>query len=331
MRDAHQSLLATRMRTYDMLAVGPHLARRLPQLLSLEVWGGATFDVAMRFLKEDPWERLERLREAVPNLCLQMLLRGQNAVGYHRYPPDVVRAFVREAADAGVDIFRVFDALNDVERMRPAIEAVAEQGRVAEGTLCYTADLSDPSEQVYTLDYYLEVAEGLIDAGAHVLCIKDMAGLLRAPAARTLVTALRERFDAPVHLHTHDTSGGQLATYLAAIEAGVDAVDGAAAPLAGTTSQPPLPAIVAATDHTDRATGLDLDALLDLEEYWEQVRTLYAPFEQGLASPTGRVYRHQIPGGQLSNLVGQAPPWGSRVGSRRLRAATSRPTSCSAG
>ncbi len=310
MRDAHQSLLATRMRTFDMLAAGPHLARRLPQLLSLEVWGGATFDVAMRFLKEDPWERLERLRATIPNLCLQMLLRGQNAVGYHRYPPDVVRAFVREAVDAGVDVFRVFDALNDVERMRPAIEAVAEHERLAEGTLCYTGDLSDPGEQVYTLDHYLEVAEGLIAAGAHVLCIKDMAGLLRAPAARTLVTALRDRFDAPVHLHTHDTTGGQLATYLAAIEAGVDAVDGAAGPLSGTTSQPPLPAIVAATDHTERATGLDLDALLDLEEYWEQVRTLYAPFEQGLASPTGRVYRHQIPGGQLSNLVAQATALG---------------------
>ncbi len=310
MRDAHQSLLATRMRTFDMLAAGPHLARRLPELLSLEVWGGATFDVAMRFLKEDPWERLQLLRAAIPNVCLQMLLRGQNAVGYHRYPPDVVRAFVREAAAAGVDIFRVFDALNDVERMRPAIEAVVEHGRVAEGALCYTGNMSDPSEQVYTLDHYLGVAEGLIDAGAHVLCIKDMAGLLRAPAARTLVTALRERFDAPVHLHTHDTSGGQLATYLAAIEAGVDAVDGAAGPLSGTTSQPPLPAIIAATDHTDRATGLDLDAVLDLEEYWEQVRTLYAPFEQGLASPTGRVYRHQIPGGQLSNLVAQATALG---------------------
>ena len=314
MRDAHQSLLATRMRTYDMLAVAPHLAATCPQLLSLEVWGGATFDVALRFLREDPWERLARLRAAVPNICLQMLIRGQNAVGYHRYPPAVVDAFVREAADVGVDIFRVFDALNDVERMRPAIEAVRVHGRLAEGTMCYTGDLTDPRETVYTLDYYLGVAERLVAAGAHVLCIKDMAGLLRAPAAATLVTALRERFDAPVHLHTHDTAGGQLATYHAAIEAGVDAVDGAAAPLAGTTSQPPLPAIVAATDGTPRATGIDLDALSALEPYWEGVRELYAPFEQGLPAPTGRVHQHQIPGGQLSNLVGQASALGLEGG-----------------
>src|ERR671917_1370866 len=306
MRDAHQSLLATRMRTFDMLAVAPHIARTLPQLLSAEMWGGATFDVALRFLHEDPWERLARLRETLPNVCLQMLLRGQNTVGYTRYPPDVVRSFVDEARETGIDIFRIFDANNDVDQMRPAIEATLEAGAVAEGAVCYTGNLSDPNEKLYTLDYYLRLAEELVEAGSHVLCIKDMAGLVRAPAARTLVGALKRTFDLPIHLHTHDTSGGQLATYLAAIETGVDAIDGAAAPLSGMTSQPSLVAIVAATDRTDRATGLSLDSLGDLEPYWEAVRTLYAPFESGLRSPTGTIYRHEIPGGQLSNLRQQA-------------------------
>jgi len=306
MRDAHQSLLATRMRSFDMLAAAPHVARALPQLFSAEVWGGATFDVALRFLHEDPWERLARLREHLPNVCLQMLLRGRNAVGYTAYPDDVVRAFVAEACTTGIDIFRIFDANNDVDQVRPAIEATLDVGAVAEGVLCYTGDLSDPGEKLYTLDYYLRLAEELVEAGAHVLCIKDMAGLVRAPAARTLVGALRREFDLPVHLHTHDTGGGQLATYLAAVDAGVDAVDGAAAPLSGMTSQPSLAAIVAATDHTERATGLSLDALGGLEPYWEAARTLYAPFEAGLRSPTGTVYRHEIPGGQLSNLRQQA-------------------------
>ncbi|GLZ14394.1 pyruvate carboxylase [Actinomadura sp. NBRC 104425] len=305
-RDAHQSLLATRVRTYDLVAAAPYMARMTPQLLSLEAWGGATYDVALRFLSESPWDRLAAIREAAPNLCIQMLLRGANTVGYTPYPESVTRAFVAEAARTGVDIFRVFDALNDVERMRPAIDAVLETHALAEGTLCYTADLSSPAEKVYTLDYYLRLAERLVEAGVHVLCIKDMAGLLRAPAARTLVSALRQRFDLPVHLHTHDTAGGQLATYLAAVEAGVDAVDGAAAPLSGTTSQPPLQAIVAHTDATERATGLDLGALTAMEPYWEAVRRLYAPFEMGLPSPTGRVYEHEIPGGQLSNLRQQA-------------------------
>jgi pyruvate carboxylase len=306
MRDAHQSLLATRMRTFDMLAVAPHIARTLPGLFSAEVWGGATFDVALRFLHEDPWERLARLREALPNVCLQMLLRGQNVVGYSTYPPEVVAAFVQEARAAGLDIFRIFDANNDVDRMRTAIEAALEAGAVAEGTLCYTGDLCDPREDFYTLDYYLRLAEELVRAGVHILCIKDMAGLVRAPAARALVGALRREFDLPVHLHTHDTGGGQLATYLAAVEAGVDAVDGAAAPLSGMTSQPSLAAIVAGTDHTGRETGLSLDSLGELEPYWEAVRRLYAPFESGLRSPTGTVYRHEIPGGQLSNLRQQA-------------------------
>jgi pyruvate carboxylase len=306
-RDAHQSLLATRVRTKDLLTVAPVVARTVPALLSLECWGGATYDVALRFLAEDPWERLAALRAAVPNICLQMLLRGRNTVGYTPYPTEVTDAFVQEAADTGIDIFRIFDALNDIGQMRPAIDAVRATGTaIAEVALCYTADLSDPSERLYTLDYYLRLAEQIAAAGAHVLAIKDMAGLLRAPAAATLVSALRQEFDLPVHLHTHDTAGGQLATYLAAIQAGVDAVDGAVASMAGTTSQPSLTALVAATDHSQRPTGLDLQAVSDLEPYWESVRKIYAPFEAGLASPTGRVYHHEIPGGQLSNLRTQA-------------------------
>ncbi|MGH3719140.1 MAG: pyruvate carboxylase [Pseudonocardiaceae bacterium] len=306
-RDAHQSLLATRVRSRDLLAVAPHVARMTPQLLSLECWGGATYDVALRFLAEDPWERLAALRAAVPNLCLQMLLRGRNTVGYTPYPTEVTTAFVTQAAETGLDIFRIFDALNDVSQMRPAIDAVHETGRaLAEVALCYTADLSDPEEKLYTLDYYLRLAEQIAQTGAHVLAIKDMAGLLRPPAARTLVAALRSRFDLPVHLHTHDTPGGQLATLLAAIDAGVDAVDAATASMAGSTSQPALSALVAATDHTERSTGLELQAVCDLEPYWELVRKVYAPFESGLASPTGRVYHHEIPGGQLSNLRQQA-------------------------
>ncbi|WP_138758481.1 pyruvate carboxylase [Modestobacter altitudinis] len=306
-RDAHQSLLATRVRTKDLVAVAGHVARATPELLSIEAWGGATYDVALRFLHEDPWDRLAALREAVPNVCLQMLLRGRNTVGYTPYPEQVTTAFVAEAARTGIDVFRVFDALNDVSQMRPAIDAVRETGTaVAEVALCYTADLSDPAEQLYDLDYYLRLAEQIVQAGAHVLAVKDMAGLLRPPAAATLVTALRERFDLPVHLHTHDTPGGQLATLMAAWQAGVDAVDGASAALAGTTSQPALSSIVAATDHTERATGLDLRAVNDLEPYWEAVRRVYAPFESGLPAPTGRVYTHEIPGGQLSNLRQQA-------------------------
>ncbi|MFC4786338.1 pyruvate carboxylase [Nocardioides sp. MAHUQ-72] len=306
-RDAHQSLLATRVRTKDLLAVAGHLARTTPQLWSLECWGGATYDVALRFLAEDPWERLAALRQAVPNLCLQMLLRGRNTVGYTPYPTAVTDAFVTEAATTGIDVFRIFDALNDVSQMRPAIEAVLGTGTaVAEVALCYTGDLSDPAQTQYTLDYYLRLAERIVRAGAHVLAIKDMAGLLRAPAARTLVTALRAEFDVPVHLHTHDTPGGQLATLTAAIDAGVDAVDAACAAMSGTTSQPALSSLVAATDHTSRQTGLDLDAVCAVEPYWEAVRRLYAPFESALPAPTGRVYTHEIPGGQLSNLRQQA-------------------------
>jgi pyruvate carboxylase len=306
-RDAHQSLLATRLRTNGLLMVAPHIARLTPQLLSIECWGGATYDVALRFLKEDPWERLVAIREAIPNICLQMLLRGRNTVGYTPYPETVTQAFIQEATATGIDIYRIFDALNNVESMRPAIDAVRETGTaVAEVAMSYTGDLSDPGEMLYTLDYYLKLAEQIVEAGAHVLAIKDMAGLLRPQAAHALISALRSRFDLPVHVHTHDTPGGQLATYLAAWQAGANAVDGAAAPLAGTTSQPALSSIVAAAAHTEYDTGLSLSAVCDLEPYWEALRKVYAPFESGLPAPTGRVYHHEIPGGQLSNLRQQA-------------------------
>jgi len=306
-RDAHQSLLATRVRTFDLLGAARAVARTTPELLSMEAWGGATFDVALRFLRESPWQRLADLRDAMPNIPIQMLLRGRNTVGYSPMPDEVAHAFIEEATTFGVDIFRIFDSLNDVEQMRPAIAAVRDGGvGIAEAALCYTGNLADPGETLYTLDYYLTMADALVEAGAHILAIKDMAGLLRPQAAHTLVTALRERFDVPVHLHTHDTAGGQLATLLAASDAGVDAVDVANAAMAGTTSQPPMSALVAALEHTERDTGISLQACQDLEPYWESVRRVYSAFESGLPGPTGRVYHHEIPGGQLSNLRQQA-------------------------
>ncbi|BDU10757.1 pyruvate carboxylase [Aurantimicrobium sp. INA4] len=306
-RDAHQSLLATRVRTKDLVNVAPYVARMTPQLLSVEAWGGATYDVALRFLGEDPWDRLAKLREALPNVAIQMLLRGRNTVGYTPYPEEVTKAFVQEAAATGVDIFRIFDALNDVNQMRPAIDAVLETGTtIAEVGVCYTGNLLDPNEDKFTLDYYLALAEEMVAAGAHILAIKDMAGLLRPAAAAKLVSAFRERFDLPVHVHTHDTAGGQLATLLAAAAAGADAVDVASAPMSGTTSQPSASSLVAALANTERDTGLNLDAVCDLEPYWEAVRNIYKPFESGLPAPTGRVYHHEIPGGQLSNLRQQA-------------------------
>lgn len=306
-RDAHQSLLATRVRGRDLVKVAPYVARITPELLSVEAWGGATYDVALRFLGEDPWQRLAALRAAMPNICIQMLLRGRNTVGYTPYPTEVTEAFIREAAETGVDIFRIFDALNDIDQMKPAIEAVVATGTsVAEVALCYSGDLLDPKENLYTLDYYLGLADQIVAAGAHILAIKDMAGLLRPAAAAKLVSALRERFDLPVHLHTHDTAGGQLATLMAAIDAGVDAVDVASAPMAGTTSQPSASALVAALANTPRDTGITLEAMTALEPYWEAVRRVYSPFESGLPGPTGRVYKHEIPGGQLSNLRQQA-------------------------
>ncbi|MCG7236743.1 pyruvate carboxylase [Corynebacterium sp. ACRQP] len=310
-RDAHQSLLATRIRTNTLVAAAKHVGHLTPELTSVEAWGGATYDVGMRFLHESPWMRLDELREAMPNVNIQMLLRGRNTVGYTPYPDSVTKAFVREAATSGIDIFRIFDALNDVSQMRPAIDAVLETNTtVAEVAMAYSGNLMDPNEDLYTLDYYLKLAEEIVDAGAHVLAIKDMAGLMRPAAAAKLVTALRERFDLPVHVHTHDTAGGQLATYLAAANAGADVVDVASAPLAGTTSQPSMSALVAAFAETERDTGIDLQAVFDMEPYWEAVRQVYAPFESGIPGPTGRVYKHEIPGGQLSNLRTQAKALG---------------------
>ncbi len=318
LRDAHQSLLATRVRTKDLVAGARAQAQLLPGLFSLECWGGATFDAGLRFLGDDPWDRLAELREAAPNVLTQMLIRGRNALGYAPYPDSVVTAFVAEARQTGMDVFRVFDALNSVDKTRPVIEAVREHGGYAEGAICYTADVLDPAETTYTLDYYLRIADEYVAAGVHGLCIKDMAGLLRAPAATVLIEGLRSRFDVPVRLHTHDTAGGQLGTYLAAIAAGVDGVDCAAAPLASGGSQPSLGALLAATARTDRdpgiAGGLDLADAGRLEPYWTVVRDLYAPFEAGQRAPATNVYRHEVPGGQLSNLRAQAVALG--VGDR---------------
>jgi pyruvate carboxylase len=306
LRDAHQSLLATRMRSIDMAAIAPYYAGLLPQLFSLECWGGATFDVAMRFLKEDPWHRLTMLRERVPNLLLQMLLRSANAVGYTNYPDNVVRFFIARAAERGIDVFRIFDSLNWVENMRLPIEAVLESGKLCEAAICYTGNLSDPREKKYTLDYYLRLARELKAAGTHVLGIKDMAGLCRPRAAYALVKALKEEIGLPVHFHTHDTSGIAGASVLAAIEAGADAVDGAIDAMSGLTSQPNLGSIVEALRHGPRDAGIDPAKLRLLSSYWEQVRRLYAAFESDIRSGASEVYVHGMPGGQYTNLREQA-------------------------
>src|SRR5882672_2314129 len=306
MRDAHQSLLATRMRTHDLVTIAPYYAGLAPQLFSLECWGGATFDVAMRFLHECPWERLAALRAAVPNILLQMLLRSANAVGYTNYPDNVVRYFVAEAAGAGVDVFRIFDSLNWVENMRVAIDAVLESGKLCEAAICYTGNLSDPSCTKYDLKYYLGLAQELKAAGTHVLGIKDMAGLCRPRAAAALVRALKEEVGLPVHFHTHDTSGIAAASVLAAIEAGCDAVDGALDALSGLTSQPNLGSIVEALRFSDRDPGLDVDRLRLLSGYWEQVRRQYAAFESDMRSGASEIYVHGMPGGQYTNLREQA-------------------------
>jgi len=306
MRDGHQSLLATRMRSYDMLNIAPSYAANLPGLFSMECWGGATFDVAYRFLQECPWQRLRDLRIRMPNLLTQMLLRGANGVGYTTYPDNVVQKFVAQAADSGVDIFRVFDSLNWVENMRVAMDAVLDSGKILEGTICYTGDILDANRAKYDLKYYVEMGRQLKDAGSHILGLKDMAGLLKPAAATILVKTLKEELGLPVHFHTHDTSGLSAATVLAAAEAGVDAVDAAMDAFAGGTSQPCLGSIVAALTNTPRDTALPIDAIREISDYWEAVRGQYAAFESGMAAPASEVYLHEMPGGQFTNLKAQA-------------------------
>ncbi|HEU4531534.1 MAG TPA: pyruvate carboxylase [Steroidobacteraceae bacterium] len=306
MRDAHQSLLATRIRTTDLAAIAPAYSQLLPGLFSMECWGGATFDVAMRFLKEDPWERLAILRERMPNLLLQMLLRSANAVGYTNYPDNVVRYFVQQAANAGIDVFRIFDSLNWVENMRVSIDAVLESGKLCEAAICYTGNLSDPRNTKYDLRYYVKLAKELQAAGTHVLGIKDMAGLCQPRAAGLLVKTLKEEVGLPIHFHTHDTSGIAAASVLAAIDAGADAVDGAVDALSGLTSQPNLGSIVEALRHGPRESGIDPDNLRIVSSYWEQVRHIYGAFESDIRAGASEVYVHGMPGGQYTNLREQA-------------------------
>ncbi|WP_420023491.1 pyruvate carboxylase [Cereibacter azotoformans] len=310
MRDGHQSLLATRMRSIDMIKVTPAYAANLSGLFSVECWGGATFDVAYRFLQECPWQRLRDIRKRLPNVMTQMLLRASNGVGYTNYPDNVVQEFVRQAAETGVDVFRVFDSLNWVENMRVAMDAVIEAGKVCEGTICYTGDLLDPDRAKYDLNYYVSMGKELRAAGAHVLGLKDMAGLLKPASARILIRALKEEVGLPIHFHTHDTSGIGGATVLAACDAGVDAVDAAMDAFSGGTSQPCLGSIVEALRHTERDTGLDIESIREISDYWGHVRQHYCAFESGLPSPASEVYLHEMPGGQFTNLKAQARSMG---------------------
>jgi pyruvate carboxylase len=306
MRDGHQSLLATRMRSLDMVTVAPTYAAKMHQLFSVECWGGATFDVAYRFLQECPWQRLRDIREKMPNVMTQMLLRASNGVGYTNYPDNVVQSFVAQAATSGVDVFRVFDSLNWVENMRVAMDAVIESNKVLEASICYTGDMLDPDRAKYDLKYYVAMAKELEAAGAHVLGLKDMAGLLKAPAAAQLFKTLKEEVGLPIHFHTHDTSGAAISTLLAASAAGVDCVDAAMDSFSGNTSQPTLGSVVEALRRTDRDTGLDIKAIREISNYWEQVRAHYLAFESGLQAPASEVYLHEMPGGQFTNLKAQA-------------------------
>ncbi len=310
MRDAHQSLLATRMRTRDMVKSADGVADILRDCFSLEMWGGATFDVAYRFLHESPWERLRLLREKIPNIPFQMLLRGSNLVGYANYPDNLVRSFIKEAAERGIDVFRVFDSLNWIPSMEVAMDEVLNQNKLLEATMCYTGDILDPSKDKYTLKYYVDLAKELEHRGAHMLAIKDMSGLLKPYAAKKLVSTLKQEIGIPIHLHTHDTTGNQVAALLMAAEAGVDVVDAACAPLAGLTSQPSLDALVAALQGTERDTGLDLRRVQELSNYWADVRLRYESFDHGLKTSTTDIYRYEIPGGQYTNLRPQVESLG---------------------
>lgn len=309
-RDAHQSLLATRVRTYDLLATASAVATRLPNLFSLEMWGGATFDTSLRFLHEDPWQRLRELRQRIPNICFQMLLRGANAVGYASYPDNVIIEFIREAHAQGIDIFRIFDSLNSIENMRVSIDAALETGAVCEAAICYTGDILDKGRPKYSLKYYVAMAKRLEKLGSHFLAIKDMAGLCKPYAAFELVKALRDEIGIPIHFHTHDTSGINSASVLKAAEAGVDVADAAIASMSGGTSQPNLNSIVEALRHTPRDTQLDVETLNECSDYWETVRTYYLPFDSGPKSGSARLYQHEIPGGQYTNLREQATAMG---------------------
>ncbi|WP_027963066.1 pyruvate carboxylase [Halalkalibacillus halophilus] len=305
-RDAHQSLLATRVRTKDLEQIAEPTAKLLPNLFSVEMWGGATFDVSYRFLRENPWERLHKLREKMPNVLFQMLLRASNAVGYKNYPDNVIDEFVSHSAEAGIDVFRIFDSLNWVEGMKPAIEAVRKVNKVAEASICYTGDILDPERTKYDLDYYVNLAKELEGAGAHILGIKDMAGLLKPEAAYQLIKALKETITIPIHLHTHDTSGNGIIMYAKAVEAGVDAVDVAVSSMAGNTSQPSANSLYYALEHQERQPNLDIVAYNELARYWEDVREYYNHFESGMKAPHTEVYFHEMPGGQYSNLQQQA-------------------------
>ncbi len=310
MRDAHQSLLATRMRSIDMIRIAPAYARNLPELFSMEMWGGATFDVAYRFLQECPWQRLRDIRAKLPNIMTQMLLRASNGVGYTNYPDNVVEEFVRQAAVSGMDVFRVFDSLNWVENMRVAMDAVVENDKVCEAVVCYTGDILDPDRSKYDLKYYVDMAKELEAAGAHILGVKDMAGLVKPAAATALFTALKDEIEIPIHFHTHDTSGISGASVLAAVDAGVDAVDAAMDAFSGSTSQPCLGSIVSALKNTERDPGLDIAAIREISNYWDAVRGQYAAFEAGLEAPASEVYLHEMPGGQFTNLKAQARSMG---------------------
>ena len=305
-RDAHQSLLATRVRTHDFEKIAAATEQALPELFSAEMWGGATFDVAYRFLKEDPWVRLKEIRRLMPNTLLQMLFRGSNAVGYSNYPDNVLVEFINEAAHEGIDVFRIFDSLNWIPQMEKSIQAVRDTGKIAEATICYTGDINDPSRSKYSVQYYKDMAKELENLGAHIIAIKDMAGLLKPQAAYRLISELKATVDVPIHLHTHDTSGNGIITYSAATQAGVDIVDVATSALSSSTSQPSMSSLYYALDQDVRQPRINIQNAQEINHYWEDVRMFYKPFENGLNAPQTEVYQHEMPGGQYSNLQQQA-------------------------